>query len=249
MPSTTLPAVLPPDRADPAETDARARRGSAARERLLATATRVFADKGYAAASTREICDAAGVNVSAIAYHFGGKEALYREVLLQPVRQIVSRMPAFDTAGLPLRDALHALFSALLRPLADGDAESALHMRVHLREMLEPSSILLEVLQRDVSPHHRALVALLARHCGADEPDDDLHQLAFAIVAMANDYWMSQDCMRVMAPGVLGRPDAIARVIDRLSDYAMALVAYEAARRRDLPPTPPPATRRPRAAR
>jgi AcrR family transcriptional regulator len=211
-------------------------RGSAARERLLAEAARVFARKGYAAASTREICDAAGANVSAIAYYFGGKEALYREVLVKPVREIVARLPSFRDPALPLRAQLHAMLGAFLAPLAAGDAEGALHMRIHLREMLEPSSLLPEVFRRDVKPHHDALVALLARHCGATGADDDLHMLAFAMIAMVNDYAMSQDCMRLLAPGVLGRADAVAKVHERLTDYALALVAFETARRRKTRP-------------
>lgn len=48
---------------------------------LLAAAVRVFAAKGYSAATVREICSLAGANVAAVNYHFGGKEALYRSVL------------------------------------------------------------------------------------------------------------------------------------------------------------------------
>ena len=118
---------------------------------------------------------------------------------------VVARLSCFDDPALPLREHLHALFAAFLAPLAEGDEAGALHMRIHLREMVEPSSMLLEVFQHDILPHHDALVRLLARHCGAQRPDDDLHMLAFALIAMVNDYWVSQDCMRILAPGVLGR--------------------------------------------
>ncbi len=51
------------------------------KERLLEKATAVFADRGYTETSTREIARAADVNISAIAYYFGGKQGLYRAVL------------------------------------------------------------------------------------------------------------------------------------------------------------------------
>ncbi|MGZ3787335.1 MAG: TetR/AcrR family transcriptional regulator [Bacteriovorax sp.] len=49
------------------------------RELLLDKARKHFSEKGYAGSSIRDICDEAHANVSAIKYHFGGKEELYRE--------------------------------------------------------------------------------------------------------------------------------------------------------------------------
>lgn len=46
---------------------------------ILEEAKKQFCEKGYEGASVRDICEAAGANVSAIKYHFGGKEGLYRE--------------------------------------------------------------------------------------------------------------------------------------------------------------------------
>ena len=51
------------------------------KERLLEKAMVVFADKGYTETSTREIARVANMNISAIAYYFGGKQGLYRAVL------------------------------------------------------------------------------------------------------------------------------------------------------------------------
>jgi AcrR family transcriptional regulator len=57
---------------------------SDARSRLVISALRLFAEKGYKAASTREICDAAGANISAIRYYFGDKASLYRAAFIEP---------------------------------------------------------------------------------------------------------------------------------------------------------------------
>ena len=51
-------------------------RGDATRAALVAAALKLFGDKGFEAASTREIAAAAEVNIAMIAYHFGGKEGL-----------------------------------------------------------------------------------------------------------------------------------------------------------------------------
>lgn len=49
------------------------------RDLIIDEARKHFCEKGFAGASVRDICSGASVNVSAIKYHFGGKEGLYRE--------------------------------------------------------------------------------------------------------------------------------------------------------------------------
>ncbi|NUM88004.1 MAG: TetR/AcrR family transcriptional regulator [Bdellovibrionales bacterium] len=48
---------------------------------LLKAARKVFARKGFPAATVKEIADEAGVNISLISYHFNGKEGIYRACL------------------------------------------------------------------------------------------------------------------------------------------------------------------------
>ena len=52
--------------------------GVEARNRLLAAALKLFAEKGFANTSTRQLAAAAGVNIAAISYYFGDKAGLYR---------------------------------------------------------------------------------------------------------------------------------------------------------------------------
>jgi AcrR family transcriptional regulator len=52
-----------------------------ARERLLETATELFAEKGYASTSVREIVDRAGVSKPVLCYYFQGKEGLFYAIL------------------------------------------------------------------------------------------------------------------------------------------------------------------------
>ena len=52
-----------------------------ARERLLAAALQLFNEKGYAAASVREIVHSAGVTKPVLYYYFGSKEGIYLELM------------------------------------------------------------------------------------------------------------------------------------------------------------------------
>jgi len=51
------------------------------RNNIISTATRLFAERGLNGVSIRELSKAAGVSISMISYHFGGKEGLYSSVL------------------------------------------------------------------------------------------------------------------------------------------------------------------------
>lgn len=59
------------------------------RAKLMEVATPLFATKGFAAVSVRELTEAAQINVSAISYHFNGKEGLYKAVLEEQLTPIL----------------------------------------------------------------------------------------------------------------------------------------------------------------
>ncbi len=64
------------------------------RERLLTVAKDLFARNGYDAVSVRDITSRAKVNLGAITYHFGSKEALFHAVLAtiaEPLVQAVAQ--------------------------------------------------------------------------------------------------------------------------------------------------------------
>ncbi len=211
-------------------------RGARARERLLHEAMRIFADKGFAKASTREICHAAGTNVASIHYYFGDKAGLYRAVLLHPIEALSTEFAHFDDPALPLDAALRCLMAAFLCPgNVEGVAkeQAQFGMKLHLREMVEPSVAYKEVIAQHIQPHHQRVVKLLARHvsAGQTDPDDALHHLAFALLAMVHDYSLSREFMSVLAPALLDGKEAVRKVLDRLVGYGVALVAHERALR------------------
>lgn len=51
------------------------------RQRILRAAAQVFAEKGYARATTRALADAAGVNEVTLFRHFGSKQGLFSAVI------------------------------------------------------------------------------------------------------------------------------------------------------------------------
>jgi AcrR family transcriptional regulator len=89
--------------ADPS-TDGRAIRGRATRDCLVAAAREILIEQGHAGASTRAVADRAGVRLSLVHYHFGGRQGLLAEVLERDNEQLLERQrELFDAPG-PLAD-------------------------------------------------------------------------------------------------------------------------------------------------
>jgi TetR/AcrR family transcriptional regulator len=64
--------------------------GREVRERLIEVATELFARKGYAATTTREIVCAAGVTKPVLYYYFRSKEGIYLEIMEKSYKRFES---------------------------------------------------------------------------------------------------------------------------------------------------------------
>jgi AcrR family transcriptional regulator len=77
------------------------------KEKLHAAAAEVFARKGYASATVREIVEKAGVTKPVLYYHFGNKEGVYKAILDAALGEFEERLAAVQrlkgNAALRLR--------------------------------------------------------------------------------------------------------------------------------------------------
>ncbi|QDR81152.1 TetR/AcrR family transcriptional regulator [Sporomusa termitida] len=66
-----------------------------AKEKLIAAGERLFAAKGLAGVSIRQLAKEAGTNSALISYHFGSKEGLYAAILenqFAPIHELLDRV-------------------------------------------------------------------------------------------------------------------------------------------------------------
>lgn len=218
-PSTDAPAGAPPAPA-----------AEQARQRLLMAALRLFAEKGFAKTSTREIAQAAGANVAAIRYYFGDKAGLYRAAFVEPMGSPRDDISLYDQPQLRIGESLRVFMRCFLEPMKQGEVVQHC-TRLHFREMLEPSSVWREEVDNGIRPAHAALVRILCRHLGLAEADDEVHRLAFAVVALPLHLYVCRDIIDTIHPRLLADAAAIDRSVQRLADLALALVEAESARR------------------
>lgn len=213
------------------------RAGEQSRERLLHAALRLFAQHGYTKTSTREIAEAAGANLAAIRYYFGDKAGLYRAAFFEPGAEQAKRTLLLERDDLSLEEALQALFDGFLAPLKQGDRTRQC-VQLHMREMLEPTGLWEEEIDKGIRPLHDALLAALCRHVGVPRPDDELRRLAICIAALGLHLHVARDVIDALAPRLNATPPALDTWLERLVMYASAMVAAEVQRRAIIPTKP-----------
>jgi TetR/AcrR family transcriptional regulator len=127
---------------------------------LLLNARRIFAKRGYAATSVREIARESGVDAALLAHHFGSKEALWVAVVEQIAERaapMIQATAALHTSGLGARDRLkRALEIYIDNVFNEPDiglffATAATEEGVHFNLLVE----------RMVRPYHGVLIPLL----------------------------------------------------------------------------------------
>jgi len=201
-----------------------------ARSKLVLAALNVFAEKGFEGATTREICEQAGANVSAIRYYFGDKAGLYRAAFTEPMGDKPCHFSIQTYADRPLPEALILFFKEFLEPLKKGE-ELRLVMKLHFREMLEPTGLWQQEIDTEIKPQHAAMVAMLKQHLCISRIDNDLHRLAFAIIGMAVHFYVGYDVVKAISPQIVETPKALDSLANSLAMYSVAMVEAEAKRR------------------
>lgn len=207
--------------------------GAEARSRLLNSALNLFAKNGFSKTSTREIATAAGVNIASISYYFGDKAGLYHAVFTEPLGCPSDDIPLYDQPHFSLRESLDGFFKSFLEPLKQGELVQQC-MRLHYREMLEPTGLWAKELEHGIMPAHMALANTLQRHMGLNALDDELHRLTYAVTALALHLFICDEVIVALTPQLRNSPEAVDQSAQRLADFAQAMVIGDIARRASL---------------
>jgi AcrR family transcriptional regulator len=142
----------------------------ATRERVMAAAGELFAERGFRGTTMRAIADRAGTNLAAANYHFGSKQRLYREVVFSLFADIERRLAERGLQLAPaelaersreqLEELLRGRIEILLEMLL---ASPGLHGTLIHRELCDPSPALGEIVRRVIEPMRRQMVDIV--HC------------------------------------------------------------------------------------
>ncbi|EDY45370.1 TetR/AcrR family transcriptional regulator [Streptomyces sp. SPB074] len=103
--------------------------GTPVPQRLLAAATRLFAEQGYDRTSVQEIVEAAGVTKGALYHYFGSKEDLLQEVYARVLRLQQQRLDAYVNGDGPVADRLRAAAADVVVTTIDNLDDAAIFFR------------------------------------------------------------------------------------------------------------------------
>ncbi len=212
--------------------------GEARRARLLDAAGKLFADRGYASVSTRALAKAGEANLSAIGYHFGGKEGLYREVLRQLVADTEPIIvPAITNlnAGVAAADGDRAKLARIMAGFLRGLLMSILsnermrwQMQLMLREFYSPSKLFPMLLGERIHPLHNAVARLVGAASGQPAEAPETRLLTAALIGQC----MAIGAARRVVCARLGwdeyTPERVEFIINTMTPAALAMFGLPA---------------------
>jgi len=199
------------------------------KDRILAAAEALFMEQGYASTSLRSITAKARVNLAAVNYHFGSKEALIREVFerrLGPLNQArldYLRRLESEAEGQPLtaEQVLEAMIAPALQLSRDPLKRGAAFIRLLGRALSEPADTMKQVLP----PHYRDVVLCFKDAFARSLPDvpeqELIWRMHFTFGAMA--YAMAgNDALQLIATCAAEGADDAEAIIGRLVPFLAA---------------------------
>jgi AcrR family transcriptional regulator len=136
------------------------------KERILAAAEALFAQRGFDGASLRQLTSAAGVNLAAVNYHFGSKEKLVEEVFRRRLDALnASRLAELAKIAGAEETTLEDVLGAYIRPALDlsHDGNGSLFMRVLARAFAEHDDTLRQFLSANYGHVMRQFTTEFAR--------------------------------------------------------------------------------------
>jgi AcrR family transcriptional regulator len=153
------------------------------RERLLSTAERMFAERGFSKVTIREICRSARANGAAVNYHFNGKKGLYDEVVKSAIKTMQTTTDAIREAGSgrPGDEQLAAYVSIFLKRVVAA-RDSWIH-QLMMRELSDPTPALDLVIKKVVQPRMTYLREVLASMFDCDATDPRVERCSMSIQA------------------------------------------------------------------
>jgi AcrR family transcriptional regulator len=157
------------------------------RRSLLDAATRIFAERGFSDASIRAITRRAKANQAAVTYHFGGKDGLYRAVLILAF-ETFDDLFKFDSTDLETVDrdvAVRTFLTRQLEPLLRR-SDFNNYLRIFAWESVKRSPVFDAYVASEPIPIFRAAVAIAGRYLPASASQEQVLLVGIWFVQQAS---------------------------------------------------------------
>ncbi|HEX4210242.1 MAG TPA: TetR/AcrR family transcriptional regulator [Candidatus Binataceae bacterium] len=205
------------------------------RAAILNAAERLYADRGFADVTLRDIVAAADVNLAAVNYHFGSKDELIAELFvtrsLATNRERLNKLKAAEAAGGG-RASVDAILRALIGPPLRGclgpDRERSPAARFTIRASIESVPPIRRIKNREID-HLRKFSAAMRRAL-PDRSEVDLYWGLHFALAMAHQTVRDGERLTKWSEGKCDLNDVEA-IIDRVVEVSVMALTCGAAER------------------
>lgn len=166
-------------------------RGDVARDKMLLAALDVFGEHGFAAATTRMVAQAAGMNLGAIPYYFGSKDELYAQAATYLAAHIGQRqlapLLALREGTLPTQcpraDLIELVVTFMLsqaRMVLSGEVPAS-WVQFFLRAQAEHNAVFEGIFAQAIEPVQAILTQVVGRITGCSPQSVETRTLTFLI--------------------------------------------------------------------
>jgi AcrR family transcriptional regulator len=194
---------------------------AATRAKLLQAAGLVFAEQGFQAATVRDICTRAKVNIAAINYHFRDKLGLYTEVLRHAicVAEHAAMREALSASKSP-EEALRSFISIMLRKMSASE-RSGWAMRIMAHEFAQPTPALDQVIEEVIRPNYGKLREIVGRILDRDPDDEATRLCAHSVIGQIIHYALARPVIKQLWPELEWAPKNMDRVAAHISEFSL----------------------------
>ncbi len=199
------------------------------RAKLVEIAGRVFAERGYRAATVREICTRAGANVAAVNYYFRDKLGLYTEVLRLSLHaaNFERARTAIERNASP-EEAFRAVIKLRIQSLHRGGPPDW-HFRIVAHELAAPTPAMSCVIQEAMLPLYNRMRDLVGAILGLPPEAEKTRLCVQSVIGQVLIYALAQPVLVQLWPGLKMTSEQLDRIGDHIADFSLAYLREAAA--------------------
>jgi AcrR family transcriptional regulator len=205
--------------------------GRDCRANLLAVAGEIFAERGFEAATVKEITDRAGANVASVNYYFGDKLSLYIEVLRLSLHNGRMALPP-ESEGLSPEERLAYYIDRFLKTLT-GIGRPSWASQLALRELTHPSPALPQLVEDIFLPNFLLMRRLIADVAAAPLEADTLDLLTHSITAQCTHWKLAKGVLTYLRPEENLNEPRVTQIARQIADFSIAGIRAAAAKWRN----------------
>ncbi len=188
------------------------------RTALLHAARQLVSERGYAGATVRELAATSGANIAAVNYHFGSREKLLDQAILEPFLEWSERVDEVevDPGAEPLKQ-----LAARARPMVDGISNMQPLFVIGLEALLQSRRS--PELHRQLAEHYaehrrRAVESMASTERGSQLPPRLLEVAASYMLAVIDGLQLQA----LLDPDAIPTGDELAAFYEGLAAAARA---------------------------